>query len=509
MSMKVKSVFCVPGEVENIWSTSKTLSPVLDIPRNTLIRRMTRQSRFSWIKRKCSDEETRFLLDHPQKGVYLVDEVKRFYPKGHLLSHVLGFVNIDNEGIEGIEYALNEHLKGRLGKARIQHDARGREILAERFFLEEPVNGANVVLTIDEVIQNIAEEELQKLVEAHAPLGASVVVMDVRTGELLAVSNRPTFDLNEFTRTSSDQRKNRAFVNAYEPGSLFKVVTAAAALNERVTTLDEVIFCEHGAYRVAGQTLNDSHAFDSLSFAEIIAKSSNIGFAKVAFRLKPESFYRYIREFGFGTPTGIALAGEASGRVWHYRKWSGYSPCAIAMGHEVTATPVQMAAAISTVANGGIRIAPKLVARIEDPENGGYELSQKRPPEKRILRPEVSRKLSRALEMVVSEEGTAPDARIEGIPVAGKTGTSQKIVDGRYSHSKHVSSFYGFLPADDPRVSITIMVDEPRGKTYGGEVAGPAFSAIGERVMHYLFPRPLASIRPEQGHPGEEKTDAA
>ena len=498
VSVKVKSVFCVPYEIENEWKTGKVLSEILGLPKGEIMEKLERKAKFCWIKRKISDEETAGISEAKLPGIYMLDEVKRFYPKGSLLSHVIGFVNIDNEGMEGIERSQNGYLKGKAGLARITHDAKGRELLAHRDFIDMPEDGADIVLTIDEVIQNIVEEELEKLFKQFTPKSVSAVVQDVKTGDILAIANCPTFDLNKVGQATPASRKNYALINAYEPGSLFKVITASVALNEKVVDMDEVIYCEQGAYYIGGHTLHDAHPYDSLTFTDVIAKSSNIGTAKVATRLEPDVFYNYITEFGFGKPVGLPLEGEARGRLANYKRWSGTSQFSIAMGHEIMVTVFQMANAISTVANGGRKVNAKLLDRLMDAQGNLLQKFDVSPGDS-IIRKDSVQKLLGALIKAVSKEGTAPKAAVEGYTVAGKTGTAQKIINGIYSHSKYISSFYGFLPAEDPKVSITIMVDEPGGsiKGYGGDVAGPSFSTIGSRVMDYLLPK-----TPSQGAEG-------
>lgn len=493
VSVKVKSLFCVPYEIENLKESAKYLAEILDLPVKHVEERCKRKTKFAWIKRKLNEEETRKIEKNPVKGIYMLDETKRLYPKGSLLSHVVGFVNIDNEGMEGLERSLNGYLKGKSGLSRILHDARGRELVAERDIIDQPEDGADIVLTIDEVIQNIVEDEIEKVYTDYNAKAVLAVVMNVKNGDILAIANRPTYDPNSVGKAPLLARKNACLINAYEPGSLFKVYTAASVLNERAIDLDDVIYCEHGAYRIPGQTLHDSHPYDNLTFAEVIAKSSNIGFAKASSRISPQTFYQYIMDFGFGKPVGLPLEGEAQGKVWHYKRWSGVSQFSMAMGHEIMVTILQLTKALCTVANGGVSVQPRLLDKLID-SHGRVIQEFKTSEGERIIRKDTVQKLTKGLKMVVSEDGTAEKAAVEGYEVAGKTGTAQKIIEGKYSHSKYVSSFYGFLPADEPEIAITIMVDEPFKRAYGGEVAAPAFSAIAERVMSYMFPRTLTQM---------------
>ncbi len=500
VSVKVKSVFCVPGEVKNLWKQTKCLEKILGVSRNEMVKKFTRTgSKFCWVKRKISEREMQFLEREKIPGIYTIDEMKRFYPKGSRLSHLIGFVNIDNEGLAGLEGSMNLQLTGKMGLANIVHDAKGQEIVARRDFIELPQDGQDLTITIDEVVQNIVEEEQDMTWKDWTPKGIATVVMQVKTGEILALSNRPTFDLNEPGKAKKEAFKNRVILEAYEPGSVFKVISGTAVLNERLTSLSEVINCEGGAYRIAGHTLHDSSPHDGLTFKMVLAKSSNIGVAKVASRLSQEQLYQHIKAFGFGKTTGLPLWGESPGRVWHYTKWSGYSTAAIAMGHEVMVTPIQMACAITTVANRGVKVNPLLLKELKDKDGHLLETFHSVKGE-RVMRSETANHLIEALQAAVSDQGTAPMARVPGYSVAGKTGTAQKVEDGRYSHSKYVSSFVGFIPASNPEISITVMVDEPSKRAYGGTVAAPLFSRIAGRLMPYL------KIQPDQPLELEEKS---
>ncbi|MBN2144456.1 MAG: penicillin-binding protein 2 [Candidatus Aureabacteria bacterium] len=486
VSMKVKSAFCVPSEVDELWRTAGKLARILDMPKSRLIHKLTRKSHFSWIKRKLTDEETSRIENEGMRGIYLVDEVKRFYPKASLLSHVVGFVNIDNEGLAGLEKSLDHFLRGKTGSATIIHDAKGRELYAKRDFIEKPEDGLDVYLTVDEVIQHIVEEELDKVYETYQAKGAVAIVVDVTNGDILAMANCPTFDLNLPGEFSADKRRNRALVDCYEPGSLFKIVIGAAALNENLISMNDLIDCEKGAYRIGGHTLHDSHPYDVLPFVSVIAKSSNIGCAKVASMMSRETFYHYIRQFGFGQTIGLPLEGELRGKVRNYQRWSGYSQTAMAMGQEIMVTPLQMVFAFATIANKGKKPVGRLIDRIVGPQNQLIRKNEIREG-KSIVSPRTAMKLTQALKLVVSKSGTAYEARVEGYSVAGKTGTAQKVENGTYSHSKFLASFIGFVPADHPVLAIGVMVDEPKGKVYyGGQVAAPGFSVMAERILSYL-----------------------
>lgn len=477
MNVKVKSAFCVPQEMSDIWGAAKILSPVLGIPKQGLIKQFTRKGHFSWVKRKLDSETADTIQKLNIKGLYFMDEVKRVYPKNHLLSHVLGFVDIDNRGLAGIERMHHGILSGVEGEARVFFDARGSEIASKRQYLVNPQDGKDMRLTIDEVIQNMIEEELDILVANNHPESVSVVVVEPSTGQILGLGNRPTYNSNQAGQFKPENRKNFAVVSNYEPGSIFKIISAACALENKAVTLAEPIFCEHGVFRYKGRTLHDSHPLGTEKFARVFAESSNIGFAKVMSRLSNEQFYESIRLFGFGDKTDAGLLGESSGRVASADKWTYSTVTSISMGHEIMVTPLQMAYATCVPANKGLRPRSQLVL-----ENGKSAKNAIR-----VVSEKTARDLTLAMRLALGQKGTAPMARIPGYSAAGKTGTAQKVINGTYSNDHYVSSFTGFAPAEDPRIVITVMVDDPKGKSYyGGKVAGPIFARLGYRILKYL-----------------------
>ncbi len=509
ISVAAKSVFADPRKISNPEEIASKLVGILNSDIKTLTQNLSRKKSFVWVERKITEEQVEKITALDLPGIYFLEEPKRFYPKGNRLSHVLGFVGIDSNGLEGLELSFDSYLKGTPGKRVTGRDRKGREIITMRDEEVPPIEGYNVVLTIDEVIQHIAERELEKVCQKFDPAGAMIVVMNPKTGEILALSNRPTYNPNQLETSSSDSRRNRIVTDFFEPGSTFKVITAAAALDQKVVGLNETVFCENGAFWHAGHVLHDTHPYGEMTFQEVIEKSSNIGTAKVAFKLGGPRIYNYIRRFGFGSPTGSGLFGETGGVVYPPKKWSKYSIVAVPMGQEVGVTAIQITNAISTIANKGKLMQPTIVRAIED--DHGNKIKEWKPQEVRqVVSESVAAAVTQALEGVVSKKGTASRASIDGYRVAGKTGTAQKAVPGQgYSKSKYLSSFIGFAPVDDPQICIGIFVDEPKGAYYGGLVAAPVFSTVAAEVLKYLDVPPNSVIQVENQLEEQEEGAAA
>lgn len=493
VSLPIPSVHADPKEIEDVDGTVNKLAEVIGEDKKTLCERLTKDKRFAWIKRKITSEEKEKVSSLKLKGIYFLEEPTRFYPKGELASHILGFVNIDNEGMEGIELEFDSYLRGKPGLRITEKDRKGREVLSWRDKEIPPVDGYKVVLTIDEVIQYIAEEEIDKALETYHPKAAIVIVMDPDTGEVLALSNRPNFDPNRYRYADKDSMRNRAVTDFFEPGSVFKMFAAAGALNEGLFSLKDSIYCEDGAYSVPGGVLHDHSPHGMLTFQQVIEKSSNIGMAKVGQRMGEERLHRYLVDFGFGSPTGILLPGEVGGMLHPPRQWSRMSVTRIPMGHEVSTTAIQLTAAACAVANGGRLLEPLIVKRIVDNQNRIVKEYDTRVV-REVMSPDATERLKVALKGVASPVGTAVRAGLKDFSVAGKTGTAQKInPDGTYSHTDFVASFVGFVPADRPRVVISVILDSPRPIYYGGVTAAPVFKNIAEKILSYL------NVEPEFG----------
>jgi cell division protein FtsI/penicillin-binding protein 2 len=486
MNMEVPSVFGVPTALESPVKTARNLSPLLHVRADELERKLRQDRGFVWLARKLDPEQGRQLEQMSMDGIGVVMEGRRFYPKGPLLSHVLGFAGLDGEGLEGIERRYEGQLRGEKRVVVLQRDALGRTVFPKGLAEQSPAPGHNLVLTVDEVIQYITEKELDDAVtRTHAKSG-TMIVLDPQTGALLALAVSPRFDPNAVAAIGPDRWRNRALTDIYEPGSTMKTIVAAAAIEERVMKPNTMVFAENGRMTVANTVIHDHEKLGWLTFAQVIQKSSNIGAAKVGAALGDLRLYRYLQAFGFGQRTDIDLPGEASGLVKHPREWGRRSLASISMGQEIGVTPIQMVTAMAAIANGGVLMKPYVVSEIQDAH--GRVLRRILPHVKRrVVSPETARTVTAILEGVVTD-GTGGKAAIPGFRVAGKTGTAQKVDPrtGRYSATQFVGSFVGFVPADNPRLAMIVVIDEPHGEAWGGTVAAPVFRRVGEQVLNYL-----------------------
>jgi cell division protein FtsI (penicillin-binding protein 3) len=486
MSVPVQSAFAVPGEVKDMPLAARLLSGVLGMPASEIQEKLESGATFVWLKRKLAPASSEAVQSLNLKGIYLQEENQRYYPKRELAAHVVGFVDVDEKGLGGIEREYDELIRGEPEKIVVMADARqrwfdGSEVKRER--------GANVVLTIDEKIQYIAERELAAVIaRTHAPTG-SVIVQDPNSGAILALANWPKFNPNAATDVPAEKRMNPAISAIYEPGSTFKLVTLAAAFDQSLIRPEEEFDCENGAITVAGHLIHDHKKYGVLTVAGILANSSDVGAIKIALRLGEAKFYEYIRAFGFGTPTGVDLPGESRGLLRRLEHWGSYSIASVSMGQEVGVTPLQMVTAVSAVANGGYLYKPHLVQEIRRgdqvlPLEGPATVAEPR----RIIRAETAATMRQLMEGVVLY-GTGKNARLDGWTVAGKTGTAQKIDPdtGRYSRTDVIASFTGFAPINNPVVTILVSVDSPKGWPHdGATVSAPVFKRIAEQVLAYL-----------------------
>ncbi|MFQ5596538.1 MAG: peptidoglycan D,D-transpeptidase FtsI family protein [Nitrospiria bacterium] len=494
MSVERPSIYAIPKDIEDPVALSRRLAPILGVPQKGLIRRLRSKENFVWLRRKLTNEKRLEVEKLKLKGIGFLRESKRVYPKGPLFGHLLGFAGLDNQGLEGIERKYDHTLRGRNGELILERDGMKKSIFRKDLEFLMPTPGTNLYLTVDEMIQYISERELDRIVEETDAEGGTVIVMDPWSGEILSMAVRPEFDPNRVKTAHPAQWRNRAITDFYEPGSTFKIVTAAAALEERLIGPDDLIDCEEGAYAVKGTIIHDHDAIGTIPFRQVIAKSSNIGTIKVAEILGTDRLERYVHAFGFGSRLGVDLLGESPGLLRGRKKWSGRSLASIAIGQEVGVTPLQMVTATSVLANGGWLMSPRIVREIK---GAGRHQRRPSPTIGRVVSEETTEKMVQILKGVVSTAGTASRAAIPGYSVAGKTGTAQKIdpATGRYAKDKFVSSFVGFVPADNPVISILVMVDEPKGHAWGGEVAAPVFASISKDVLHYL------KVPPQSGAP--------
>ncbi len=451
-----------------------------------------------WVKLKegVDDSTYRKIKELDIDGVYGNYQHSRFYPNQKLAAHVLGYVNKEGKPCMGVELLADYYLKGQDGWRESEKDGRRREMPQFRSVEFVARNGLNVELTLDRVIQDAVEDELANLLETYEPLSASILVSNPITGEILALANGPTFDPNHYNDYPMENQRNRAITDLYEPGSTFKIVPVGAALNENLYFPDDIIDCSIASYNIGKKSLRlpkDHHPLGKISLHQVVQKSSNRGAAQIGLRLGPERLYHYSKRFGFGEETKIGLVGERSGILHAPDRWDGLTITRLPMGHAVSVTPMQVHCAMSVVANDGILMKPTILKRAFDVD-GKTVVPFAPTAVRRVLDESVAEDLSEMLVSVVGDEGTARTAMIKGFKIAGKTGTTQKIIDGKYSNTHHVASFSGYFPADQPKAVITVIVDEPKmnkGRLgYGGSVAGPSFKKIANRLISYFGIQP-------------------
>jgi cell division protein FtsI/penicillin-binding protein 2 len=491
MSVARESICAVPVEIPDRNMVADLLAPVVGVDALVLRDRFASRSSFCWVKRKAPDDEVARVRDLNLKGVYFQKELKRVYPKGELAAHALGYVGTDDNGLAGIEHSLNREIVGRAGKVVLDADARRQSFLSKG---AEGVPGKNVVLTVDESIQYTAEKALAEGVAQWHAAGGVVIVQNPNTGEILAMSSRPTFNPNEYAKSPDEARVDRAIGWVYEPGSTFKIVTVSAALEEKLTTPQEVIDCQMGKILLANHVIHDHKRFGNLSVDDILVHSSDVGAIKLGLRLGKDRLYRYMTRFGFGEKTGIEAPGEERGLLKPSSLWSGISVGEMSMGQEVAVTPLQLVTAYSAIANGGVLFEPRLV---RDVFGDGVHDSLRPAEGHRVVSEHTAAMMKQMFQDVV-ERGTGQRARVSRYTVGGKTGTAQKIdASGHYSHSHYIASFVGFTPVSHPALTILVVIDSPVGAIYGGDVSGPVFKSIAEQTLAYLnVPPDNASTQP-------------
>jgi cell division protein FtsI (penicillin-binding protein 3) len=486
VSVDAESLYAVPQDVADAPATATAVARELGLDwagRREVLAQLEKDRAFVWIRRKLDPVTARRIRALQLDGLGFVSEHRRYYPQRELAAHVLGYVGLDNAGMSGVEYAFEEEIRGRAAKVVVHTDARRRPVAQT----ERPsTEGATIVLTLDEAVQHVAERELDRSMQATQASAGMVIVVEPFTGEVLAMAGRPTFNPNRYSSYPSSRWRNRAVSDAFEPGSIFKIVTAAAALQEKVVDVDELIDCGHGRIQIGSTVINDHAVFDTLTFRQAVQSSSDVGMIRVAQRLGRSNFARYVHAFGFGTTTGVALPGESAGLLRPVERWSALSLPSMSFGQEIGVTGLQMTLAAAAIANGGYLMKPLLVRRVEDAQ--GQVLREQKPVVvRRVLEPETVDVLTEVLRGVVSG-GTGPRAAVPGYRVAGKTGTAQKVdATGRYSMDDHVASFVGFAPAARPAIVILASLDEPRGDAnQGGDVAAPLFARVAEGVLRVL-----------------------
>jgi cell division protein FtsI (penicillin-binding protein 3)/stage V sporulation protein D (sporulation-specific penicillin-binding protein) len=494
----VETVVADATHVNNRDAIIPLLRDALEMPADELAEKLGSDRRYIVLKREVPVATATALREKLRaanlRGIYFERDTTRIYPNGPMLCHVIGFTDFEHHGIQGVEASMDEYLHGQDGYRFIEHNRAGQEIVLYRGQERAPRDGYRVHLTVDLNLQNIVENEIDAAVREYNPQKATIILMRPQTGEILAMANRPNYDLNLRSEAKPEQMKNRAIIDMMEPGSTFKIVTAAAALNEHKVRPDTTIFCENGIWNFGGRPLHDHKAYSDLSVQDILVKSSNIGAAKLALSVGEQKFYEYIRRFGFGERSGVELPGEIPGVIRPPQSWSKISITRIPMGHEVGVTPLQMTIAMATIANGGKLVTPRIVKSITT-EDGKTITTFSPTVLRQVISPETAAQVGSALRGVVSDRGTAAAAAVPGFTISGKTGTAQKVdPKGGYEHGKYVVSFSGYLPADKPEFVGLVVLDDAKTSNpelnYGGLVAGPIFARVAEKAARYLDLQP-------------------
>ncbi len=498
ISLESESVYVQPHKIVSKKKVARKLARILPFSSRQIYRKLASKKSFVWIERDVLPGQAEKIKKLHLKGVGFVKESRRFYPNRELAGQLLGFVGVDSRGLEGIEHRYDRYLQGKKNIVFLERDARRGILDPGDLGSVEGTRGKTVIVTIDRSIQHTVEQELARAVAGSGAKRGLAMVMDVESGAVLAMSQYPFFNPNSFTSSKPYIWRNRAVVDMIEPGSTFKVFTVAAALDQGVVTPDTCFDCEQGKYRIGGRTIHDTHKHGKLNVTEIVKLSSNIGCSKIAARLGKQGLYDFLRRCGFGSRTGIDFPGEKEGMLRDWHRWRDVDLSNISFGQGVGVTPVQLMMAYAALANGGYLVKPYLVQAVVN-ENGWkvyeHHVASGR---RRAFSPKVARQVSAMLEAVVDDDGTAPKARIPGYRVAGKTGTSQKYDSKKkkYSRKNYLASFIGFIPAPENhgKLLVYVMLDEPRTSIYGGMVAAPAFSRIGQRLLAYLNVEPSSRV---------------
>lgn len=499
-SISSNSVCAFPPEVKrgDEEKTARELARILDLKYEDVYKRITKPTNFEYIKRKVDDpQKIAEIKQLNLPGIDIIEESQRSYPKGAFASHILGFVGMDNIGLDGLEAKLDKDLQGVRGRIITEKDAKGRDIPQALHEYEPPVPGNSVWLTIDQTIQYFVERELNSVVEQYQPKNAVIIVMDPKTGEILGMGSRPDFDPSKYNDSPAENRRNNAIQLNYEPGSTFKIITTSAALEEGIIR-PESHFYDPG-YIVVGdrrvKCWRYPRSHGDQTFVEVVKNSCNPGFVKVGLDMGKEKFYKYIRAFGFGQKTGVGLTGEATGIVIPEKKVTPINIATISIGQSISVTPIQIITATAAVANDGLLMKPQIVKQIKDYK--GQVVKDFQPePVRQVISKSTARQVAGILEQVVAD-GTGVKGYIEGYRAAGKTGTAQKAGVGGYTQGKYIASFSGFAPANDPRIAVLVVIDEPQGGSYmGGQIAAPVFKNLSRDILRYLGVTP--ELSPEE-----------
>jgi cell division protein FtsI (penicillin-binding protein 3) len=485
VSIDVTSIAAHPPKIKNPKAAAKSLAKALKINRNVLAKRLTSEKKFVWIKRKVTPKEADAVRNLNIDGLDFLREHKRFYPNKTLASQLIGFTDIDDRGLEGIEFYYNDDLKGAVSRYTVLRDAHGRGFEAENITGSDS-SGKNLVLTIDSNIQYIAEKTLAETVTKFSAKSGMAVVMATGTGAVLALAHFPFLNPNALNEFSREVWRNRIITDPFEPGSTMKIFSAAAAIESGSSTPSSIFYCENGAYQVGRHVVHDTHEYGWLSLQQIIKYSSNIGAIKFSTKTGSESLFRTLRNFGFGTKTGIDCPGETTGSLASFKKWTKIDAGTISFGQGVSVSALQLVAGTAAIANKGIFMKPYVVQAITD-QNGRLIKSFGPSKKQRAISEKTAKTLTRIMQTVTTKGGTGVNAALEGYSVCGKTGTAQKIgKNGTYVKGKYISSFVGFVPSEHPKVAILVVIDEPERQHYGGVVAAPGFRNIAQKTLAYM-----------------------
>jgi len=486
VSSKAESLYALTSRIEDRDRLAARLALILGEPAREISGRLDSSKRFVFVKRRLPPDVAEAIRDLKEPALGFVEESLRLYPNRELAAHAIGFEGVDGRGLAGVEQSWDAQLAGVEGRALIGRDALGREATGSPTVLKPSIPGQGVMLTVDATLQYIAEREVEAAWRRTRSKAAMAVLLDPRTGEILALAIRPTFNPNNFATATDDDRRDRAVTDPFEPGSTFKVILAAAALEEGVARPTDRFYAENGAITVAKITIHDWKKYGWLTFTEVLQNSSNVGAIKIGLTLGKERFYKYIAAFGFGAAAGVGLSGESRGQLRPPAQWSGLSLATMSIGQEISVTALQLVSAFAAIANGGRLMRPGIVRAMLDSQGRAVRTVEPRVV-RQVITPDTAHVLTRMMTAVV-REGTGHNAAIPGYEVAGKTGTAQKLdpATRRYSRAPGVLSFVGFVPADDPRLAMLVMLDEPKNEKWGSEAAAPIFAAIGREALRHL-----------------------
>jgi cell division protein FtsI (penicillin-binding protein 3) len=495
VSIEVDSVYADSKKVVDVEKAARDLTGILRIDRRELKQKLRSRKSFEWIQRKISPKESGEIKALRLSGIHMLKENRRFYTNNQLAAHVIGFVGLDSKGLEGVEFQYDAMLNGDPHVWTLSRDALGRELVMGNAVPKQEDHHRNIFLTLDRHLQHVVEAELNRAVQQWGAGGGMAIAMEPRSGKVLAMASNPTFNPNQFYHYRSRNWRNRAISDNFEPGSLFKPILAAAALEAKIVRPSDSFYCENGSYKVYDRTIRDQTKHGWLTFKQIIKYSSNIGASKVAEKMGKERLYHYICAFGFGEKTRVGLPGEGKGIVHHPRYWPPVVLDTISFGQGISVTGIQLVTALSAIANGGVLMRPYVVEKMTNEKGEVVESFQ---PEmvRRVISEETARKVAGLLKGATEKGGTGEGAVPAGYEVAGKTGTAQKVepLFKEYSEDRTHAGFIGFVPPDDPKIVLLVVIDEPQGSRTGGAVAAPVFKAIMEKVLPYLNVHPKGTL---------------